>query len=126
MSREPVTRQVTAGMADVDDRKIAVGMPVDIIHDAYSGLRSGGRVASISAVAQESARASLRRAFNVVVKLDAIDSARMRPGLSARVIVRRAARNNVLLASRTALDLNGKQPRAFLAGGSAREVGVSD
>ncbi len=125
MIPEPDSLQVTAGLADVDDRKIAVGMPADIILDAYSGLRSGGRVASISAVAQESARASLRRAFNVVVKLDAIDSARMRPGLSARVIVRRAARNNVLLASRAALDLNGKQPRAFLAGGSARAVGVA-
>ena len=48
----------------------------------------------------------------------------MRPGLSARVVVRRTAESNVLLAPRAALDLNGKQPRALLADGSARAVGI--
>jgi multidrug resistance efflux pump len=124
MIPEPDSLQVTASLADVDDRKIAVGMPATIILDAYSDIRSTGRVAAISAVAQESARASLRRAFTVVVKLDAIDANRMRPGLSARVIVRREAKNGVLLAPRVALDLNGKEPRARLSDGSFRSVKV--
>ncbi len=124
MIPEPDSLQVTAGLADVDDRKIRVGMPVDVILDAYSDRHSTGRVQSISAVAQESVRASLRRAFNVVVKLDAIDRVRMRPGLSARVIVRRTAADNILLAPRSALDLNGKQPHALLADGSTRVVGI--
>jgi HlyD family secretion protein len=124
MIPEPDSLQVTAGLADVDDRKISVGMPASVILDAYSDRVSTGRVASISAVAQESARASLRRAFNVVVKLDSIDRVRMRPGLSARVVIRRAAQDNVLLATRMDLDLNGKQPRALLPGGVSRVVGV--
>jgi multidrug resistance efflux pump len=122
MIPEPDSLVVTAALADVDDRKIAAGMPVTVILDAYSDMRSTGRIASISAVAQEGARSSLRRAFNVTVKLDTIDAARMRPGLSARVIVRRGTRANALLVTRAALDLNGKSPTVHLAGGGTRAV----
>ena len=124
MIPEPDSLQVTALLADVDDRKIVTGLPVTVILDAYSDMRSTGRIVAISAIAQESARSSLRRGFNVVVRLDAIDPARMRPGLSARVIVRRARQNDVLLASRVALDLNGKEPRARVAGGVLKPVKI--
>src|SRR5258707_9052074 len=43
MIPEPDSLQVTAGLADVDDRKIRVGMPVDVILDAYSDRHSTGR-----------------------------------------------------------------------------------
>jgi multidrug resistance efflux pump len=117
MIPESESLQVNAALADVDDGKIAAGMPVTVILDAYSEMRSTGHVQSISAVAQESARASLRRAFNVVVKLDTIDRARMRVGLSARVIVHRSLQKDVLLAPRASLDLGGKEARARLADG---------
>jgi multidrug resistance efflux pump len=124
MIPEPALLQVTASLADVDDRKIAAGMPATVILDAYSDIRSTGRVTSISAVAQESARSSLRRAFNVIVKLDKIDPVRMRPGLSARVIIRRNTQKNVLLAPRMGLDLSGKEPRARLVDGRTRTIAV--
>lgn len=124
MIPESESLQVNAALADVDDGKIAAGMPVTVILDAYSEMRSTGHVESISAVAQESARASLRRAFNVVVKLDAIDRARMRVGLSARVIVHRSMQKDVLLAPRASLDLGGKQPRALLAAGRSSVVSL--
>jgi multidrug resistance efflux pump len=117
MIPESESLQVNAALADVDDGKIAAGMPVTVILDAYSDMRSNGHVESISAVAQESARASLRRAFNVVVKLDTIDRGRMRVGLSARVIVHRSLQKDVLLAPRASLDLGGKEARARLADG---------
>ena len=44
-----------------------------------------------------------RRAFRVLVKLDKIEPARMRPGLSARVIIRREERPNAMLISRAAI-----------------------
>ena len=114
--------QVAADLADVDDRKIAVGMPAVATLDAYPSMTFPGRVTDISAVAQESARGSLRRAFHVVVTLDKIDAGRMRPGLSTRVTVRRATLPNALLASRAALDLDAKRPRAHLADGSLVDV----
>lgn len=124
MIPDPESLQITASLADVDDRKVTIGMPATVILDAYSDVQSTGHVTSISAVAQESARSSLRRAFNVVVKLDAIDPARMRVGLSARVIVHRASQNGVLLASRASLDLGGREPHAHLADGRLRPVSL--
>ncbi len=117
MIPESESLQVNAALADVDDGKVAVGMPVTVILDAYSDIRTTGHVQSISAVAQESARASLRRAFNVVVKLDAIDRVRMRVGLSARVIVHRSVQKDVLLVPRASLDFHGREARALLADG---------
>jgi HlyD family secretion protein len=119
---EPTSMQVSAALADVDDRKISIGMPVTVVLDAYPAMRFPGRVTEISAVAQESARSSLRRAFKVVIKLDRIDFDRMRPGLSVRVTIRRATQRDALLASRAGLDFAGKQPKAHLAGGKTVEV----
>ncbi len=108
---DPQSLQVTAQLADVDDGKIAVGMPATAILDAYPNLQFPGRVAEISTVAQESRdRTSLRRSFRVVVKLDHLDLARMRPGLSARVIVQRVTLPQALLVSRGDVDFSSAQP----------------
>lgn len=108
---DPSSLRVAAALADVDDRKVAIGMPADVILDAYPGTTFPGRVSDISAVAQETTnRNSLRRAFRVVIKLDRLDVARMRPGLSARVIIRRAVINDALLVPRAAVDFSKPQP----------------
>lgn len=113
---------VSAALPDVDDGRIGTGMNATVTLDGYPGLEFKGKVTSISAVAQESARQSLRRAFKVIVKLDTIDAARMRPGLSARVLIHRERQPDRLIAPRTALDLSGAQPAAALASG--RRVSV--
>lgn len=102
---DPTSLRVTASLADVDDRKIAPGMPATVVLDAYPSVTYSGHVDSISAVAQENTtnRQSLRRSFRVAIKLDRLDPARMRPGLSARVIVQRDAIDNALLIPRSAL-----------------------
>ncbi|HEX6642431.1 MAG TPA: HlyD family efflux transporter periplasmic adaptor subunit [Thermoanaerobaculia bacterium] len=114
--------RVHAALADVDDGKIVPGLPVTITLDAFPDVTFTGKIAAISAVAQESRRQSLRRQFEVLIALDRLDPARMRPGLSARVIVRREAQPRVLLAPRAAIDFSGKTPRAKLAGGDAQDV----
>ena len=114
--------RVKAALADVDDGKIAAGMPATITLDGYPGVPYTGRIAAISAVAQESKRQSLRRQFDVIVSFDRLDAQRMRPGLSARIVVRRDAMPQALLAPRAAIDLSGKTPRARLASGSMKDV----
>ena len=114
--------QVSAWLADVDDGRIAVGQRANVVLDGYPQMAFGGKVTSISAVAHESARMSLRRAFKVVVLLDRIDPQRMRPGLSARVTIRRENTAAALLAPRAALDLTGKTPKATLANGETVDV----
>ncbi len=118
------TIRVSAALADVDDGKIAVGMPATVTLDGYPDLEFKGRVAAISAVAQESRRQSLRRQFEVLVGLDRLDPARMRPGLSARVVVHSMARPSQLLAPRAAIDFTGAKTRVRLEGGEMKDVKV--
>ncbi|MBV9495695.1 MAG: HlyD family efflux transporter periplasmic adaptor subunit [Acidobacteria bacterium] len=122
---EMSTLQVAASLADVDDGRVAIGMPAVVTLDGYPDMTFPGRVESISAVAQESNRQSLRRAFKVVVKLARIDAERMRPGLSARVTIRRQQTADALIAPRVALDLSGDKPSALLGNGKRKEVAVS-
>ena len=114
--------RVKAQLADVDDGRIAPGMPATVTLDGYPGVPFSGRITSISAVAQESRRASLRRHFDVYVALDQLDPARMRPGLSARVVVRRVSQPSALLAPRAAIDFTGPAPRARMRSGAFRDV----
>lgn len=114
--------QVEADLADVDDGRIGAGMPATIVLDAYPGMSFPGRIASISSVAQESSRTSLRRAFRVIVALDRLDAVRMRPGLSSRVIIHAITQRDALLAPRGALDFSGARTRVRLAGGRTVEV----
>jgi multidrug resistance efflux pump len=114
--------QVEADLADVDDGRIGAGMPATIVLDAYPNMSFPGRVTSISAVAQESSRTSLRRAFRVIVKLERLDEMRMRPGLSSRVVVHAMSQQNALLAPRAAIDFSSTKPRVHLAGGKIVDV----
>lgn len=114
--------RVEADLADVDDGKIGVGMPATVVLDAYPDTTFPARISAISAVAQESSRQSLRRVFGVIVALDKLDGARMRPGLSARVVVHALGNPNALLVPRAGLDFGGKQPRARLSGGKLVDV----
>jgi multidrug resistance efflux pump len=114
--------RVEADLADVDDGKIGKGMPATVILDAYPSLSYPARVTSVSAVAQESSRQSLRRVFTAMIALDKLDAARMRPGLSARVIVHAIGNPDALLVPRAALDFSSSGPKAHLENGNVVPV----
>jgi len=114
--------RVEADLADVDDGRIGDGMPATVVLDAYPGMSFPGRVTSISAVAQESSRTSLRRAFRVMIALNRLDPSRMRPGLSSRVVIRSMTQPNALLVPRAALDYASAKPRVHLANGKTADV----
>ncbi len=116
--------RVAASLADVDDGRVAIGMPATVVLDGYPGTSFNGNVVSISAVAQETSRQSLRRAFKVVVNLDRIDARRMRPGLSARVAIRTQTIPDALVVPRSALEITPKKTWAHLSGGNKTEVTV--
>jgi multidrug resistance efflux pump len=104
-----------------EGRKFQTG-DMTVTLDGFPDLTFTGRIETISAIAQESRRQSLRRQFDVLIALDKLDAVRMRPGLSARVVVHREPRRSMLLAPRAGLDLSGKTPRARLGDGSMRDV----
>ncbi len=119
---EMSSMRVSAALADVDDGRVAAGMPATVVLDGYPGMTFSGKIAGISAVAQETSRQSLRRAFRVIVTLDRIDARRMRPGLSARVVVRTQTLSDALIAPRAALEWSAKKAEAHLPDGHKKDV----
>lgn len=97
--------RVSARLPDLDDGRVAPGMPARVVLDAYPDRVYRGRVSLVTPIAQEEGGESLRRFFRVQVTLDESDPERMIPGMSARVEVVRAAVEDALLAPRTGLQL---------------------
>jgi multidrug resistance efflux pump len=114
--------RVEAQLPDVDDGRIAVGMPAACTLDTYPEARFSGKVVELTPVAQEPPGQSLRRAFHVRIDLEETDPRKMRPGMSVKVDVESARIASALLAPRAALDRASSPPRALLAGGGEAEV----
>lgn len=119
---------VDAALSDVDEGRVALGMPATCVLDAYPQSPYRGRVIKIAGVARESRRTALVRSIAVSVALDPVaprDAARLRPGMSARVEIAAAApAREALLVPRAALDLAdpAAPPRVRLAGGGVAPV----
>ena len=116
--------RVVAKLPDVDDGRIATGMPVRCTLDAFPGREYGGRIADVMPVAQEDGRRSLRRVYTVGINLDTTNAEQMRPGMSVKVEVRVPAPPEALLAPRAGLDFSGTSPRARLASGKVVDVTI--
>jgi multidrug resistance efflux pump len=124
---ETSSMMVDAALSDVDDGRVAPGMPATCVLDAYPGSRYRGRVVEVAGVARESRRTALLRAIAVSIALDPVAApaaARLRPGMSARVEIAGAPVRGALLVPRAALELgqSGAPPRVRLAGGGAAPV----
>ena len=124
---ETSSMMVAAELSDVDEGRVALGMPSTCVLDAYPEIPYRGRVVKIAGVARESRRTALVRSIAVSVALDPVaprDAARLRPGMSVRVEIAGAPAREALLVPRAALDLAdpAAPPRARLAGGGAAAV----
>ncbi|HKV06830.1 MAG TPA: efflux RND transporter periplasmic adaptor subunit [Thermoanaerobaculia bacterium] len=115
---------VEASLSDVDDGRIAPGMRVVCVLDAYPSRVFPGRVVEITPVARDAARSPLLRYFPVRIALDKPDPARMRPGMSVRVEVMGPEIKDAVLAPRAGLDLTAEPPQALLAGGGTAPVRI--
>jgi len=114
--------RVRVKLSDVDDGRIAPGMTATCTLDAWPDAPFSARVLEITPVAQEPERFSLRRAFDVTLELDTSDPDKMRPGMSVKVAIEAARREDVLLAPRAALDLAADPPRAYPEQGGPVDV----
>lgn len=81
--------QVDARLSDLDDGAVREGMAAECTLDAFPKRRFRGTVRRVSPVALPEGRDSTRRFFEVIVDLDEVDPELMRPGMSARIEVRR-------------------------------------
>jgi len=126
VARMPDLRQirVKAQLSDVDDERIAAGMPVEVVLDAFPGRVLAGKVLEIAPVARELNDRSLRRVFQVSVAIAREGGTELRPGMSARVEVIADRRDDVVLVPRAALEGGDGAPAVRLVGGERREIAL--
>jgi multidrug efflux pump subunit AcrA (membrane-fusion protein) len=116
--------EVRAELSDVDDGLITTGMPGSCTLDAYPTQPVTCAVKELAPVARTKGQDSLRRAFAVVVSLSTSDPARMRPGMSVKVELKRPPVANALVVPRAAIvDKSGEPPTRSTAASGAETIG---
>lgn len=113
---------VDTRMSDVDDGKVTPGMRVVCTLDAYPDHQIAGFVRSITPVAQWVNMRSEQRFFRIIVDLEASDPELMRPGMSVKVEVVTASREDELLVPRAALEFGDDDVFAVLEDGERRRI----
>ncbi len=113
---------VEARLSDVDDGKVTPGMRVQCTLDAYPERTIGGVVREIAPVANTADRRSMQRFFLAYLDLDESDPEIMRPGMSVKVEVETAARDQVALVSRRALEFGDEGVFVVLANSERQPV----
>lgn len=118
---------VHAELSDVDDGRVAVGMTGTCTLDAYPGDPVACTVKDLTPVARSKGEGSLRRTFSIVLQLASTDPARMRPGMSVKVVLPARTLANAVAVPRGAIvppapgDAEGAA-RVRMASGELRPV----
>ena len=113
---------VDTRMSDVDDGKVTPGMRVVCTLDAYPERQIGGFVRSITPVAQWLNMRSEQRFFRIMVDLEETDPEIMRPGMSVKVEVVTAVRDDELLVPRRALEFGTEEVFVVLENGDRQRI----
>jgi HlyD family secretion protein len=116
--------QVRARLSDVDDGGVRAGMRATCVLDAYPGRTWKGAIDQVSPVARADGKDTVRRFFDVVVKLEGTASEVMRPGMSMRVEVLRHRAEDALLVPRALVSTWPGKVRVHLASGRDETVDV--
>jgi HlyD family secretion protein len=109
-------------MSDVDDGKVTPGMRVLCTLDAYPERQIPGHVRTVTPVAQWLNMRSEQRFFRIIVDLQETDAEIMRPGMSVKVEVVTAVRDDELLVPRAALEFGDQDVFAVLENGERRQI----
>jgi HlyD family secretion protein len=125
---DPTEMEVQAALAESDHGRIAAGMKARCVLDTYPDRVFEGRVEEVGSVAREGGRgwfsSATRPGFPVRVSLARTDPL-MRPGLSVRVEVVRAAWESALSVPRGAVRFGKDGPVIRRAGGGVAKVHLS-
>lgn len=117
--------EVRAELIDVDDGRITAGMPATCMLDAYPDSPIPCSITGLSPVAgPKLGHDSLRRAFRVTAELAGGEPARMRPGMSVKLELRRPPQRG-LIVPRGAV-IRGAQDEVVLASGEHAGVTLGD
>jgi HlyD family secretion protein len=107
---------IEARLFDVDEGAITAGLAATVTLDAFPDRRYPAHVRSVDATAREIGRSPLRRAFRVLLSLDAPDPEVLRPGMSARVEVALPPVDEAVLVPRETISWRGAEAWVTPAG----------
>jgi HlyD family secretion protein len=77
--------QVVAYVYDTEYSSLVPNLRCSVTLDALPGFETGGKILSSTSVASRKNFASQKKVFQTIIQLDKIDSAIMKPGMTARV-----------------------------------------
>ncbi|MCH9651714.1 MAG: efflux RND transporter periplasmic adaptor subunit [Deltaproteobacteria bacterium] len=123
------TLVVQASLFDVDDGRIALGMPVTLSLDPFPDQELQGRIRKIDKLAREADNTSSRRFFGVTIDFQdgesaGVEKSFMLPGMSVRVVAAELVAEDVLLVPRISLEIDAltASAQAVLANGTQKPV----
>jgi HlyD family secretion protein len=77
--------QVIGYVFDTEYSSLALDMRCTVNFDALPGYEAGGRITSLTSVASRKSFASKKKVFQAVIKIDRVDSQKMKPGMTAHI-----------------------------------------
>jgi HlyD family secretion protein len=108
--------EVVGLLPEVDEGKIAPGMPARCVLDTYPDRVFAGKIEEVASIADEGGFRT-RGGFRVKVSLEKSDPALMRPGMSVRVEVVRRAWDRALIVPKAAIHREASAAFVHRAGG---------
>lgn len=120
--------QVIGYVFDTEYGSIEPGTRCDVRFDALPDYKTGGKIVSRTNVASRKGFSTEQKVFQVVIKLDKVDSGIMKPGMTARIDIPIILAKETLAVPRGYLGINSDGGYYVLAGtesGSASEKPVT-
>src|SRR5271169_2938807 len=118
---DPTNMELTGKVGELERNNIRGGQPVDIRLDALPGETFHGTIKTLGGINNKRFwEASNGASFEVIIALSSKDS-RLRPGLTAQIVINGDPRKNVLYVPRHALFLKESKRLVYVRNGSSYE-----
>ncbi|MDR1727659.1 MAG: efflux RND transporter periplasmic adaptor subunit [Acidobacteriota bacterium] len=114
--------QVVGYVYDTEYGKIKAEMPCTVTLDALPGYEVGGRVVSLTSVASRRGFSSEKKLFQTVIRLDKVDSSKLKPGMTARINIPLVLAKGVTTVPREYVGTDSKGKSYVVKGTSAKDA----
>ncbi len=116
--------QVVAYVYDTEYSALLPNMRCTITLDALPGFKADGRIISSTSVASRKNFASTKKVFQTIIRLDKVDSAIMKPGMTARVKIPLILAKEVPAVPRDYLSIDSQGRYYVLKGSDPKTASV--
>ena len=115
--------QVVGYVYDTEYGSISRDTHCTVRFDALPGFQTGGKIVSLTNVASRKGFSTEQKVFQVIVKLDKVDPAMMKPGMTARVDIPIILARETLSIPREYLGVDSKGDFFVMTGADPKKTG---